>query len=347
MLYVTTRSNEDTFTSNHALLENRAPDGGLYVPLHMPSFFPAEIDELKEKSMGQRIADVLNPLFGTRLDGWDVDFCIGRAPVRLVPVTRRVFLAESWHNPDWNFDWMVNCLIEQIGQQEDGQKPVSDWFYIAVRSAVLFGIFGELMKEGIADRNKPVDVSVPSGDFSAAMAAWYARSWGLPIGNIVCCCNENSAPWDLIHMGELRTNSIAARTSAPDCDQIIPRDLERLVFACGGYEESLRFVQAVRKGGMYCSNDGAARNIRKGMFVSVVSGKRMESTIPNVYKTTSKILGPYTALAYSGLLDYRAKTGESRCAIVLSEKSPVYDSETVASAMGISVSELEKIMNTR
>lgn len=336
MLYVTTRSNEDTFTSNHALLENRAPDGGLYVPLHMPCFPTKEIDGLKDKTLGQRMADVLNLFFGTRLSGWDLDLTIGKAPVRLVSIGRREFLAESWHNPEGDFDWMVRCLSETLGgSQEDFS---SDWLSLVCRIAVLFGAFGELMEQGISGK---VDVSVPSGDFSGCMAAWYACQMGLPIGNIICCCNENSASWDLIHRGELRTNSMAVRTSTPLCDQVIPRDLERLIFACGGYDQTERYVQAVRQGGMYCPDDATAKRLHEGLFVSVIGEFRMKSTI---YTTTSRIIGPYTALAYSGLLDYRARTGENRYAIILSERSPQCDADTVADAMGISTEEFNELL---
>ena len=339
MLYVTTRSNSDIFTSNRALVENRGPDGGLYVPLHMPCFSPDEIEGLKHKTLGQRMADVLNLFFGTRLSGWDLDLTIGKAPVRLVSIGRREFLAESWHNPAGDFDWMVRCLSDALGGSQE--EFSSDWLSLVSRIAVLFGAFGELLEKGIAGK---VDVSVPSGDFSGCMAAWYARQMGLPVGNVICCCNENSAPWDLIHRGELRTNSVSVRTSTPLCDLAVPRDLERLVFACGGYGETEKFVQAVRRGGMYCPDDATAKRLHEGLFVSVIGEFRMKNTVKAINSIKSVIIGPYTARAYSGLLDYRARTGENRYAIILSERSPQCDVDTVADALGVSTEELNELL---
>ena len=37
MLYVTTRNNNDVFTAQHALAENRGADGGLYIPFANPA----------------------------------------------------------------------------------------------------------------------------------------------------------------------------------------------------------------------------------------------------------------------------------------------------------------------
>ena len=57
------------------------------------------------------------------------------------------------------------------------------------------------------------------------------------------------------------------------------------------------------------------------------------------------MIDPSTAVSYGGLQDYRARTGESRAALVLSERSPGCDEEVVAAAMGISLDELKKRIN--
>ena len=84
--------------------------------------------------------------------------------------------------------------------------------------------------------------------------------------------------------------------------------------------------------------------MRRDTHASVVGSKRILSAIPNLYNTNSYLPGLYTALAYSGLLDYRARTGESRLAIVLSEQSPVCHAQVVAAAMGMEPEELEKLL---
>ena len=104
MLYVTTRNNRDAYTAQRVLRKNRGPDGGLYVPFREPVFSREEIDALKEKSFHQCVAEVLNRLFNTKLTRWDVEFCVGRYPVRLVNLPQRIIAGECWHNPEWTFD---------------------------------------------------------------------------------------------------------------------------------------------------------------------------------------------------------------------------------------------------
>ena len=241
MLYVTTRSREESFTAGRPLSEDRAPDGGFFVPMQMPRFDRREIKAMGEKSFSQNVAEILNLLFQTQLDSWSVDFGIGRHPVRLVNVSGRAVIAETWHNPSWNFQRLVKS-VEKMIRQSDQISPVpTDWLVIASRIAVLFGIFGELMKTGETGIDNPMDVVVPVGDFSAPMAAWYARSFGLPVGNILCCCNENAGCWNFIHKGEIRCDAPVVETTTPACDHAVPVGLERLISQTLGYRENDRF----------------------------------------------------------------------------------------------------------
>ncbi len=328
MLYVTTRNNTDSFTAQKALRENRGSDGGLYLPFRQPKFSPEEIHALSQKPFGHTVAEVLNLLFGTRLAGWDVDFCIGRYPVRLEQMHHRIAVAEMWHNPDWRYERLVNNLTGSLCS--DSSIP-GDWVKIAVRIAVLAGLCGEWKRSGM----ESVDIALVSGDFSAPISAWYARQWGLPIGNIICCCNENNSLWDLICHGQMRTDAVSIPTAIPEADITLPEDLERLVYGCGGTAEVQTFLEACRQGSGYYPNDMVLGKMRQGLYVSVVSSSRINSTIAGMYGTNGYLMSPHTALAYAGLLDYRSKTGETGYAVVLSEKSPVESCTAIAKALDI------------
>lgn len=337
MLYVTTRNNRDAFTAHKVLRGDRAQDGGMYLPLHMQGFSVEEIASLKEKTFGEAVAMVLNRLFNLQLSGWDIDFCIGRYPARLALLQHRIYVAETWHNPKWSYEWVVNNLV---GYLCDDSVVPGNWAKIAVQISVLFGIMGDLMRKGI----ERTDISLVSGDFSAVISAWYARKWGLPIGNIICSCNENKAVWDLVCQGQLRTDIISVPTITPEADAVIPENLEYLIFECGGYDEVRKFLQCMREGKAYFPGDNIQKKLRTGLHVSVVSSSRAGSTISGVYGTSKYILSPYGALAYAGLLDYRARTGETRHAVVLPQISPGEEQENTAQLMGISVQTLKSLL---
>lgn len=341
MLYVTTRSNDAPQTAHIALMESRGADGGLYLPLRLPAFSEDEVRALRDKSFSGVVAEILNLFFASHLTSWDVEFLIGRRPVRLVPMSHRILIAETWHNPDWDFMRIVRELTTHLTGDPDSAP--SGWAVMAVRIAVLFGMFSGLTEES-EDGGVPVDISVASGDFSGAMAARCARQMGLPIANIVVSCNENCAPWDLIHKGELRTGNVAFRTSAPECDHAVPENLERFIHACGGTAAVGDYLSRGAMGGVYFPDEETLANLRQGIHVSVISSKRILGAIPNIYKTTGKVLGPYSTLAWCGLMDYRAQTGENRLSLVLSDRGAMKDAETVAAAMGLQPERLAEIL---
>jgi len=345
VLYVTTRNNRDAYTAQRALRENRGPDGGLYVPFREPRFSAEEITALQEKSFNRAVADVLNVLFNGRLTAYDIDFAIGRYAVRLEMLGKRVIMGECWHNLEFDFSRIVKNLTKLLRADQDSEVLPGDWAEIAVRIAVLFGIFGELMRKGIVDREGVVDISVVSADFSAPISAWYAKRWGLPIGNIICCCNDNGNLWDFICHGQLKTSDVAVTTVTPEADVVVPSGLERLIHSCAGVGEVERYLEAVRQGKNYYLDDILLHRLRRGLYVTVTSTQRILSTIPSIYATHQYILSPYSALAYAGLQDYRSRTGESRTALVLAEKSPVRDVKTVSSALGITEEQLKQHLN--
>lgn len=337
MLYVTTRNNRDAFTSNRALTENRCPEGGHYLPFRHPLFPEEELAALLDKSPGQCIAEILNLLFRAKLTGWDVDFCIGRHPVRLENLQHRILLAECWHTPGYRFDRIVQALAQKITGED---RPASGWLEIGIRTAVLFGVFSELRRTGIHQ----ADIACLSGDFIMPVSAWYARRWGLPVRSIICCCNENHAVWDLVCHRQMRTDAVSIPTVLPAADVTVPDHLERIIYECGGIDETKRYLDACRRGRSYCPSDLVHGRLRNGLAVSVVSSQRIRDTIPSVYRTHGTLMSQGTALSYAGLLDHRARTGATGYAIVWSEESPAVEADSIARLLGIPGKTLDALL---
>lgn len=343
MLYMTTTEKNDAYTAARTFFEDRGPDGGLFVPRQLPVYSQEQLAQLQETSFGERIARVLNGFFGTKLTGWDVDSAIGRCPVKVHPMSHRILFAELWQNLDGDYAHLEQILAEMIRGDGDRAARISSWLRIAVRIAVLFGLFSELARAGESNWDQTTDVSVHGGDLSATMAVWYARAMGLPIGNIICGCNENCVVWDLLHHGQMKTDAPLVSTSTPLADVSLPPELERLVYGTLGYEQTQRYLQTCQRRGLYVPPAESFEQLRYGMFAAVVSRARVEVLIPSVYRTNRYLMGPYTALAYGGLMDYRAKTGESRAALILAERAPKQDAALVALALGLTEQQIPAI----
>ena len=335
MLYGTTRSNGDVFTAQRVLTMNRAPDGGLFMPFRIPQFSQEEIQALEQRSFNGSVAEVLNLLFGTRLTSFDLDLALGRNPVRLHGLGQRITVAECWHNTDWTFDRLVTDLAQLVHPEQDSPVQIRGWTCTGIRIALLFGIFSQLLREKTADPDRKIDISLSSGDFSGPMAAWYGRYMGLPIGNIVCCCNENGNLWDFICHGQLRCDGVARTTAVQGSDILVPEWLEQLICLYGGPEETARYVDTLHCGGVYYVDEPLLRRMRQGIYVTVSSDKRICSSIRGAFATHAYLLTPDCALSYAGLMDYRARTGEMPPALLLEENSPAVERECLAGALGI------------
>lgn len=337
MLYATTRSKTDSYTAYRVMHEDCASDGGHFIPMRMPQYDLTQIEKITEGSFGDTVAQVLNIFFSARLTGWDIDCCIGKSAVNISAMSHRVLLAELWHNPKGDFSDALDKLFAKICGDTPECSP-SEWARIAIRIAFLFGIYNQLKKQDISC----FDLTVNSGDFSVPMSAWYARKMGLPIDTIICVCNENSAPWDFLHRGELNAGSSVVHTSTQELDVAIPTGLERLVFETLGFDETKKYVECLQRKGVCHIRPDMIKQLSSGMYVSVVGKDRVESVISSVYRSNNCILDPYTAVSYGGLQDYRAKTGESNPTVLLWEKSPLNFLPMVQNATGLTKSGIEK-----
>jgi len=74
---------------------------------------------------------------------------------------------------------------------------------------------------------------VPTGNFGNALAGYYARQLGLPIGRIVVATNANDILHRFISEGDYTQGEFLA-TSAPAMDITIPSNFERYLFDMSG-----------------------------------------------------------------------------------------------------------------
>lgn len=331
MLYVTTRSNADTYTAYRTLVSDCGADGGRYVPFRVPSYTPEEIAAFKDKSFNQTVAEILNMFFSCRLSSWDMDFDIGRNPVRLVPMNHRIVVAELWHNPKAKFSYIVERIHKKITQTDEIKNAPADWVQIAVRIAAVFGIYSQMLGNGVLQVGQSVDFSVFNDCFATPMAVWYCRKMGLPINMIVCTCEEESNIWDFIHRGVFA--SAAANES-------LLLGLERLVQGTLGLDEVQRFMDAYQKGKVYSVKEENLSDFNDGFFCAVAGKNRAESTINSLFRSNSYIIDPCTALCYGGLQDYRARTGGNSLTVLLAERTPLDFKADISAATGISADKL-------
>lgn len=332
MLYITTRDDKDFYTAYRALHECSAPDGGGYVPFRMPKFSDSELKDLMAGGFGQTVANILNLFFSCRLTGWDVDFAIGRNPVKLATMSHRIVVAELWHNPDGKYDYITTALYNKICNTTS--ETPSEWFTLASLISVLFGIYAVMCRTGAIAQNDTIDISTTTEKNFIPLAAVYARKMGLPIGEIIFTSEENSGIWDLIHLGEIAPTAGFAKSVG--CERLIDTTL--------GKSAVYQMREALHNCKTYRVDKEQLSLLNSGLFCAVTGSNRTSQHINSIYRSNAYILDPTSALCVGGLQDYRAKTGESKPTLVLSCVSPAIYISEISQATGITKDKINALL---
>lgn len=281
------------------------------------------------------MAKIWDLFFDSPITGWDLDFSVGRNWLRLHPLLQKTILAEGWHNPDGEMAYFLRFLSERRN------APWAIWAEIAAKISILGAALAKAGAEGVLKTGEKVDIACISGDFSGVLAGVYLKRMGFPVGKLICCCNENNSVWELVHLGTMRTDCVSVPTCTPRADTVLPEGLEHLLLLFGGVRSGMEYAKASYIGQNFAPSEELLQKIQKEIYVSVVSDSRMGLTAAGVLQTSGQLVSPYDALCYAGVQDYRAKGGEYRVCLMLSERSPGLEVSTLSDALGITVEELK------
>lgn len=330
MLYVTTRNTGDAFTTHRVLTNNFGSDGGCFVPFRMPVFDAEQLTQLKDKTFNQTVAEILNSFYSLQLSGWDLDFGVGRNLVRISTMNHRIVVAELWHNLADNYTYVEELLMKKIATTTD--HPAA-WPRLSVKIAVLFGVYGQMLHDGLLNPGDIFDFSVGNDDFVTPMAAMYCRNMGMPVNTIVCTCDESRSLWDFINRGAVNTASIDTRLQA---------GLERLLHCTLGCGAAGAFAAACAAGAFYSVSEEELPQMNASLFCSVAGKDRGQTVINSLYRTNAYIIDNDAALCYGGLQDYRAKVGDSQLTVILAEKTPLSCVDEISAATGLNAGAIKK-----
>ncbi len=324
MLYVTTRNNKHTYTSYQTLTDSVTPDGGRFVPLQLPVYDNSEIIAFTKLSFSQTVAQILSTFFSCHLSGWDVELVLGKTAPRLVTMNHRIAIAELWRNPEGRVGYIAEGLLPFVLGDNIKHTECSDWFKIAVNIAVLFGLYGEMIRTDTLTPGQSFDISVPADDFSAPMAGYYARKMGLPVEVIVCTCDDASPVWDIIQRGTFSTSAVSPE---------LLLEIERLIYADLGMDAVALYLDKQQRMLGYTVPDGC-ETFAEGFFCAVAGESRAASIINSVYRNNTYFIDPHTALCLGGLQDYRAKHGGGRIALLPALFDPAHFADDIKNATG-------------
>ena len=305
MLYVSTRNQTDTFTAYRALNEKSAPDGGVYIPFHLPVFTQEELHAIKTQSCCDTIAQILNVFFGVHLTGLDVEFEISKTPFKMEAMQHKFVVAECWKNPGYSFDYILKSLYGLMTEQKSSVQMPTGWACVGIKIALLFGLYS-VMGNGM----QGVDIAITAGDYSDLSAIAYAKAMGLPIDMTICACDDDSAFWDLVNRGEYVASAAE------------PEYMESVLCLWFGKNTVTSTDGTGWRKLVFRVDEEHQTVLTERVFAAVVSGKRVASVISNMHRTNGYTFDTEAAWAYAALQDYRSSNGVSKDTLLFSKNRP-------------------------
>lgn len=311
MLYLTTRDDKNAYTAHKTLCADNAPNGGLFIPYKLPVLDKSQLDSIAQDTFGEAVSQILNLFFTVRLTGWDVDLRIGRSPISFTAMNRKIIIAELWKNPGSGIEYLITELYRCVALSSEHSLKPTIWSRVAIRIAILFGLYGQIRQNGHQDTT--IDISVNMQDVTEFISAWYARAMGLPIGQIICCCDAGDAFWDLLHGGVLSTKNISGTHLAA---------AEMLICETLGHSQAQYLASVAGRQGAFAVSEEDYTMFSEGIYPTAVGPDRADSVISSIRRSVGYSIDSSAAITYGGLQDYRAQTGESCLTILLSQFAP-------------------------
>jgi threonine synthase len=258
-----------------------------------------------------------------------------------------------------NFDDAQSAVKKIFADKEIAEKLKDKGYILSSANSINIGrlipqvayyvsAYCDLLNNDELKYGEPVNFVVPSGNFGNILAAYYAKSMGLPIGKLICASNSNKVLTDFFVSG---TYDIKKReffkTMSPSMDILISSNLERLLYEILGRDsESVKTLMAgLKEEGRYTIDKLKLLKNASFFAAGFTTEEETLSAISNFFSDYDYVLDPHTAVAMNVYNNYVIDTNDFTPAVIVSTANPYKFPEHVYYALsGSSIEDPFKAM---
>ncbi|MDB4246476.1 threonine synthase [Candidatus Pelagibacter sp.] len=231
-----------------------------------------------------------------------------------------------------NFDDCQNLVKSMFADKEfsnlinmSGVNSIN-WARIIAQSVYYFYTYFQNKDD------RPINFSVPTGNFGDVYAGYLSKKMGLPINKLIVATNQNDILHRAISKGNYEAETVL-ETNSPSMDIQIASNFERLIYDLNDFDdhETQKIMSGIKKDGKYIISKDKMEKINKDFLSASMSEEEILDTIKEVHIKYDIILDPHSAIGFGSLNKVNLEGNN----IVLATAHPCKFPEAIEKSIGI------------
>jgi len=231
-----------------------------------------------------------------------------------------------------NFDDCQNLVKSMFADKEfsnsinmSGVNSIN-WARIIAQAVYYFYTYFQVQD------NRPINFSVPTGNFGDVYAGYLSKKMGLPINKLIVATNQNDILHRAISNGNYEAENVI-ETNSPSMDIQIASNFERLIYDLNDSNdnETRKIMHEIKDNGKYIISKNNMKKINKDFLSASMSEKEVLDTIKEVHIKYGIILDPHSAIGFGSL--NKAKIDGNN--IVLATAHPCKFPDAINKSIGV------------
>ena len=231
-----------------------------------------------------------------------------------------------------NFDDCQNLVKSMFADKEfsnsinmSGVNSIN-WARIIAQAVYYFYTYFQVQDK------RPINFSVPTGNFGDVYAGYLSKKMGLPINKFIVATNKNDILHRAISNGNYEAESVS-ETNSPSMDIQIASNFERLIYDLNDCDdnETRKIMHGIKEKGKYIISKDKMEKINKDFLSASMSEEEILDTIKEVHIKYNIILDPHSAIGFGSLNKVNLEGNN----IVLATAHPCKFPEAIDKSIGI------------
>ena len=231
-----------------------------------------------------------------------------------------------------NFDDCQN-LVKSMFADKEFSKSINmsgvnsiNWARIIAQSVYYFYTYFQIKDD------RPINFSVPTGNFGDVYAGYLSKKMGLPINKLIVATNQNDILHRAISRGKYEAETVL-ETNSPSMDIQIASNFERLIYDLNDFDdhETQKIMSGIKEDGKYIIPEDKMKKIDRDFLSASINENEVLDIIKEVYAVHNIILDPHSAIGFGALKKVNIEGNN----IVLATAHPCKFPEAIDKSIGI------------